>query len=74
MTNRYCLISMSEFTSQYGYTVPDLILFKVRAHNDQGPATLSEYNTGSVQTQTTPTAKPSLSATSTESTVSLTWT
>lgn len=64
---------MTSFISGLGYNVPDLIKFKVKAFNDQGPADLSDYNTGTVYSQTPPTGKPTLSATSTETSVSLTW-
>lgn len=68
-----CSIPMTTFTSQLGYAVPQLILFKIAGSNDQGTGPFSSPNTGSVQTQTPPTQAPTVSGVSTQTTITLNW-
>lgn len=74
MTDMYCTIPMTYFTSDLSYSAGDYIYAKVTSTNDRGTSDLSDPNADDAYAQTTPTGSPAtVSATSTKDSITLVW-
>ena len=74
-TNPSCAIQMSSFTSTLVYTIGTYIRAEFTATNSKGTSTVSNPSTGTIVGQSAPTiAASGLSATSTITTITLSWT
>ena len=74
-TNPSCAIQMSSFTSTLKYTIGTYIRAEFTATNSKGTSPISNPSTGTIVAQSAPTiAVSGLSATSTITTITLSWT
>lgn len=65
---------MSQIVTFGSYTLGDLILAEIQAHNNDGWGPISNPNTGNVVAQSQPTVAPTgLTGTSTQTSISLSW-